>query len=397
MKINRGIKRIAELGWRRKGSVLVLSAFCLILVMGFTAFVVDVGYISLTRAQLQNAADSGAYAAALELPDGLGTAATENSGTVDTEARAAAVLMASLHRAGDQDSVFADSVQDVRLGQLQWNAGTGTWDKLWGTTPYNVVEVTVRRVSANQAGPLGLFFAPIIGHQSAEITVTSTAALAPGNSFRVEASSSATADILPIALDWDTWNLLITTDLADGLFPDDYTVDPVTGAVTPGGDGVMEINLYPEGSTSLPPGNRGTVDFGSSNNSTADLSRQILNGLNASDFSYFPNNTISASVDNPLIVNGDTGLSAGIKDELTTIIGQPRAIPVFTEVSGPGNNAMYTVVKFVGVRILDVQLTGCTAKKHVTIQPTTFVGKTIVRNTETVTSDSILSSTFLVP
>ena len=76
---------------------------------------------------------------------------------------------------------------------------------------------------------------------------------------------------------------------------------------------------------------------------------------------------------------------------------EPRAIPIFTEVSGPGNNAMYTVVKFVGIRILDVQLTGNPNDKHVTIQPTTFVGKTIVRNTEMMASDSVLSSTFIIP
>ena len=34
----------------------------------------------------------------------------------------------------------------------------------------------------------------------------------------------------------------------------------------------------------LPPGNRGTVDFGETNNSTADISRQILYGLNDDDW-----------------------------------------------------------------------------------------------------------------
>ena len=59
-----------------------------------------------------------------------------------------------------------------------------------------------------------------------------------------------------------------------------------------------------------------------------------------------------------LHLNGDTGISAGVKDELASIIGQPRIIPIFSSVVGPGNNADYTIVKFVGVRILAVKLTG---------------------------------------
>ena len=40
-----------------------------------------------------------------------------------------------------------------------------------------------------------------------------------------------------------------------------------------------------------------------------------------------------------LYLNGDTGISAGVKDELASIIGKPRIIPVFESVSGNGNNA----------------------------------------------------------
>jgi hypothetical protein len=54
---------------------------------------------------------------------------------------------------------------------------------------------------------------------------------------------------------------------------------------------------------------------------------------------------------------------------LTSIKGQPRVIPVFRTVSGPGNNAQYEIVLFVGVRILDVKLTGAMSGKRVIIQP----------------------------
>ena len=102
---------------------------------------------------------------------------------------------------------------------------------------------------------------------------------------------------------------------------------------------------------------------------------QILHGMNDYDFSFFPNNEVKASYANPLMLNGDTGISAGMKDELASIIGQPRAIPIFTNVSGNGNNAMYTIVKFVGIKIVSVKLTG--NPKYVMIQPAPYIDKTV--------------------
>jgi hypothetical protein len=82
--------------------------------------------------------------------------------------------------------------------------------------------------------------------------------------------------------------------------------------------------------------------------------------------------------DGTLLLNGDTGLSAGIKDELEAIKGHPRAIPIFSQVSGPGNNAMYTVVGFVGIRIMNVQLTGKMSTKNLIVQPAVVVDDSAV-------------------
>ena len=77
--------------------------------------------------------------------------------------------------------------------------------------------------------------------------------------------------------------------------------------------------------------------------------------------------------DGPVWLNGDTGISAGVKDELAAIIGLPRSIPIFDQVYGPGNNAMFRIVRFVGIRILDVKLTGSMSSKRVIIQPALVV------------------------
>jgi hypothetical protein len=170
--------------------------------------------------------------------------------------------------------------------------------------------------------------------------------------------------LLPFALDEQTYEQMI-----DGNGTDVWSFDPLTHDVVPGSDGIVEANLYPQGTGS--PGNRGTVDIGSNNNSTADIARQITQGLNAADLAHH-GGKLELDDSGFLYLNGDTGISAGIKDELASIIGEPKMIPVFRSVVGNGNNATYTIVKFVGVRVLDVKLTGSMSSKKVIIQPATI-------------------------
>ena len=64
--------------------------------------------------------------------------------------------------------------------------------------------------------------------------------------------------------------------------------------------------------------------------------------------------TLQFDANGELQLNGDTGISAGVKDELASIIGKPRSSRSFFQGSRPGNNAHYTIVKWFGIRILDV-------------------------------------------
>jgi hypothetical protein len=250
-----------------------------------------------------------------------------------------------------------------------------------------VAEVSLHRdQEAPVSGPdvgdekIPLLFAPMMGHDSASLQIVSIAGLLPGGGFRIASGSSKLAEVLPITFDVPSWD-----DLLNNIGNDDYSYDPVTGAVSPGSDGILEINMYPitapPGSPSgWTPGNRGTVDLGDPNNSTSDLERQIVDGLNADDLSFFGG---EISFDNgPFDVNGDTGISAGVKDELTSIIGLPRAIPLFSTVTAQGNTTQYTIVKFVGIRIMAVKLTG--GNKYVIAQPALVIDDTVVPGTGTV-------------
>ena len=380
----------------RRGSIVVLAAVFVVVIFAFTAFTVDTGWLVLTKGQLQNAADAASKGAAWELVDGTGMAGTITPSEAATAAQTAAATVAAANQAGEKTSVYLNGARDTRLGQYVWNAQTGVYDKLWGVSPYNMVEVTLHRDQGAGAGggdeSLPLFFAPVIGHETANLSVTSTSALFAGVGFKITPGSNQMVSILPIALDIDTWDNLINNNIGT----DSYTYDENSGGSNPGGDGILEVNLYPEGTTALPPGNRGTVDLGSPNNSTADLSRQILYGLNEYDLSFFPDGEIRTD-NGPLLIDGDTGLSAGIKDELTAIIGRPVAIPIFTSVVGPGNNAVYTVTKFVPVRIMYVKLTGSPSHKKVMIQPAPFGDSTVIIGDQTtVTTESYFTTSRLI-
>ncbi|HTI50019.1 MAG TPA: pilus assembly protein TadG-related protein [Planctomycetaceae bacterium] len=388
----KSLRRFAKIRrWsRRRGNMVAMFALLLVPLCAFTAFAVDIGYISITRTQLQGATDGSALAAALQLGPGLGPGNNPTQTTVASNGRTAASAVASANPNGDKSSVYLNTSDGIQFGR-RYSNGT-TWINSWGTQPYNLVSVTANRGTGNSSAgdsPLPLFFARLIGNKTANLSVTSHAALLPGVGFSIGANSNLTsAPILPIAYDETSWNQLLA-----GVGSDAYSYNSSTGAVTAGSDGVLEIDLYPYGNQSLTPGNRGTVKIGVSNNSTATLSDQILNGVSIDQLA-----TIGGSITIPngssITLGGNPGLSAAIKSPLTAIIGQPRAIPIFRSVSGPGNNAQYQIVKFVGIRILDVQLTGGT--KYVKAQPAVLMSETVTYGTATNVSDYIYTKPKLV-
>lgn len=386
----------------RRGGILVLTAALLVALFAFTAFVVDIGYITLTKAELGKTADGAALAAASELPDGYGNGAIMSQWRASENGRASAVLVGNANEAANRNSTYLSSYRDVRFGKYQWDPNSQQWTKSWDESPYNMAEVTIRRnvygsggsPSTAGDGPLDLFFAPVFGTRKAGTQMVSTAAMLPAVGFRIEPGSGVLAGILPIALDVETWDALINHNVGS----DQYSYNRNTGEVTEGSDGVREVNLYPNGTADLPPGNRGTVDIGPTNNSTADLVRQILYGINESDLAALAQQGVDLNWSEGTIqLNGDTGLSAGIKDDLEAIKGQPRAIPIFSAVSQPGNNAMYTIVKFVGVRIMFVQLTGKPSSKRVIIQPAPMVDSTFVTGNKVIRNDSMFGPASLIP
>jgi len=364
----------------RHGSVLPLVAVICPVLLAFAALSVDIGQLYNAKAQLQQCADAAALAGAATLVDERRL--RENGGTtleIEMAVRSTArEYVTRNHVLGEGVTVdlnVPNSIDgDILLGTLGNLSDYHEALSIANPATYNSVYVRVCR-DTERNGPIALYFARIMGLYTANVRAEATATIEDDVvGYRVT-PTSGNAGLMPFALHVDAWTALMAGTTPTG---DQYEYDPDTGEVDPGTDGVVEINFYPGGGAGqLPPGNFGTVDIGSSSNSTNDIRRQILEGVSAEDLAYH-GGELKLGADGTLTLEGDPGLSAGFKDALEAIVGQPRAVPLFSEVSGNGNNAEYTIVGFAGIRIMDVKLTGSMDSKYVIAQPAYVVDDAVI-------------------
>lgn len=375
----------------RKGAVIVLVAFMSIVLLGLVAFAVDVGHVLASKEELQRAADSAALAACWEYSNQLVARADWQQATSAARTVAGELALANdVANVGPSLDANENNAPDgdIIVGYVNdFTSSNATLDTT-ATNAFNAVTVRVRR-NAEMNGQIPLHFARVFGLVGQSLEAEATAVMIRDVwGFEIP-NGGGTVDILPFTLDEETWEALMA-----GTGDDEWTYHD-DGTVSSGGDYELECNLYPQGINA--PGNRGTLDIGSASNSTADISRQILQGLSESDLAYHGGTLEFINCDGGMVeLDGDTGISAGFKEELTAIKGQPRVIPIFSSVRGPGNNAIYTIVKWVGVRIMDVKLNGPMKKKHVTIQPCPIVCKGVIPSTITGTSDFVYSPAILM-
>lgn len=156
-----------------RGNVAVLVAGALVAVVGMAALAVDLGYVRVVKAELQNAADAAAHA---------GTAQLDGTSQGMSDAMATAVAVGRANRAGG-GSVHVDH-GDVHLG---------VWDGETFTEGGSAAEVNAVRVDANLPS-VALFFAPAaVGRSSMPLAASSTMST-------VHSGASAVDCYLPIAM-----------------------------------------------------------------------------------------------------------------------------------------------------------------------------------------------------
>src|SRR5207247_2375824 len=121
----------------RRGTVLTFFAGFLLPAVILVALVIDIGFVAMTKTQLQAAADSAALAGGMDLIKGLGSAPTLTPSATMSLAQQDAVTFATNNRAGDQASIYCNASRDVRFGNAVFNDASQTWTQSWGVAPYN--------------------------------------------------------------------------------------------------------------------------------------------------------------------------------------------------------------------------------------------------------------------
>lgn len=366
--------------WKRKGGVAIIFAALLPAIMGLLALAVDVAAIATAQAQINTASDAAALAGARQLftDNHLVYNASLTSEAASATSSAKTIALANPILGTAPVVVQGGSTwgsNDITVGYLDISSTTSSLTNPSATSLYNAVQVKVAR-DASHGGPVPALFSRFLGSNGTSISATSVAVAENYSVGSFSSSLGINANILPIALDLTTYNAMIAGNpsklTTTGLPTDQYAYSPTTGKVTSGQDGIYESSLYPVSNGS--PGNWGTVKIGVSNNSTSTLGAQIQYGITPAQLdawaATFPGGKVafSAATSPPsMTLDANPGISAGLKSSIDAIIGQTRLIPIYSSVTGNGNNTKYTIVKFAGVRVMADNFQG--NPKYVIIQP----------------------------
>lgn len=364
---------------RPRGTSLMLTALLLPVLIGLVGLAVDTAVLATSRSQLKTVADAAALAGAYPLADDARLSGATNLSFEISTAQSRAVSTGQANRVLGSPAVLWQNsgntaTGDVVVGSFDPNARVWSPPPLADITRTNAVLVTASR-SATHGGLVPNYFTRLLGFQGSTISVQSTAIVQNYTISGYKIVHTLQAQMLPIALDQPTYNAMMAQTTTD-----QYTYNATTNSVTPGPDGIFESKLYPV--TTGSPGNWGTLNVGVSDNSTSTLASQIMYGITPAQLATYPGGAIQLDpAANPpsIVLGGNPGISAALQDSLTSIIGKPVGLPIYTTVASNGNNSAYTVVAFGAVRIVAVDFKG--DPKFVIVQPALLQDATVIVGT----------------
>lgn len=371
---------IAQQGFRRRGAVAVLVAVMMVVFMGFGMLVIDVGVIYGAKAELQRTADASALAAASSYLGETGMRQDENE--IDSMSRDRAKTWSAKNTALTSSVQLDDS--DIAIGRHDFANPTFN---MTNASPYNAVEVVVRRETGHANGAVPLFFAKVFGHNWANVTATARAAVDDRFAgYRYPQGGN----LIPFTIHVDLYN----DQVANG--SDGFTYDD---GVIYGSDGINEVTLFPwklsgngngngkksgDDDDNAGSGNFGTLNVGINNQGTSALEDQIENGITAEQFEdeFGASELIfhDGNGQNTYTSTGNPGMSVGIENTLIAKIGDLVGFFVHNGVSETGSNTEYTIVGMRFGRIVDVNLTGNPDNRTLTIQPVAYSDENVITN-----------------
>jgi hypothetical protein len=368
---------------QRSGAVAPFAALLLTLILALVAFAVDIGWVVTARTQLQAAADAAALAGADPLMDGYvqyqiagaaGLSTTQLlilNNTLNT-ARSRAKQYASYNSAGDVHSLALND-SDIQFGFT---------DSYGNYTPYspggpfpNTIKVVLRRDSSAN-GPLGLFFAPVLGTRTVNLGAGAAAVITGGTAVSLQSVNGLPIGVLPVTYDRNAWNNFVQT----GRWPN--------GMISLDANGIPQLQVYP---FIQDVGNFGILSLDDSHIGASTIDGWIQNGIGPAQIAALTAaGLIPLSAHNPNLWNwlGDTGFKSDNVQTMNSNVGRTFILPLFTPYStdtspggyqagvGTGSGYNYNIVQFVGVRIVQPP----NANRQVYLQPAAVLDPALVFN-----------------
>lgn len=164
---------------KRKGVFFALAVICLVGAMTFVGLSVDLGMITVTKTRMQAAADAASLAASQEIVVAIRQAGQDGVTDIQTvQAIAAGQARDMAEHVCDLNGFYIDPAADVVLGSRLLAEDGQSFVETWGSPPYNMVKVTIRKDNADPDAPdarLPLTFAPVHGDRSQQLTAEATA------------------------------------------------------------------------------------------------------------------------------------------------------------------------------------------------------------------------------
>ncbi len=366
---------MSPISLQRQGAIAPLALLFLIPVLASIVFVIELSRVSAIHAELQRSADAAAISACWELYDEANRQ-MRNPQTAVLNVRNIAGTVMAANRAEEQVLLLDTTTGNGENKQLtigQWHSNHLTpWVNASSPFP-NAVRVVAQRTE-HQNGSIAMVFGKLL---SVDYIQASTSAIARfHNDFSgFGMPSEGNLEMLPFTVNIEVWKTYLENR---------------------DNDSTLEFNMFPQ-STGL-AGNSGTVNLVGNINSTNTLRRHIVEGLSAEEMEWLPNGRMELGADGTMVLNGNTGISAGMQHALSQVLEQPKILPLYSTASGNGNNAQYTIVGFTGVQINSFSFKGSkNSAKNIMISPRIVaVNNGIMNPGSEKTSDFIISRVELV-
>lgn len=364
---------------KRRGTTVPLFAILLVPLLGMLAFSLAIGWVTLVRTDLQTAADAAALAGAEKLQELyvqytmpnqpckqtiLTTATTNTSGSP----MATAERFARYNKAGNVSVTVSD--QDVSFG---FTDAQGTYHSNYssynGGFPNTITVVTRRDKTVNS--PVSLFFGPILGLSSKELTATASATIYSGDVTSLQAIQGVNAHVLPVALDVNIWQSFYQT----GLSPD--------GTIHTAANGYPELQVYP--CPSNEPGSFSLLDVGPPAAKTKAFKNWITNGSTPNDINYLlGNGLLPVSLNSPKNWPGKLSIKNSLLSAFQGELGVPNLLPLFAPVqtvasgsyqaaSGTSSTKYFAIVGFAGICVSEAM-----GNMSICVQPCAVIDPTAV-------------------